>query len=115
MKYPLALGLLSLLLTSAAQAQNPFVVLNAFNAARSVSATRARQQDPQEFTKPVIYENAMFHCKRISGAAGLRRGGAQIMALEHLLADRYAVLLTDTVLIFSPAWEAQYAEALRQV
>jgi hypothetical protein len=37
------------------------------------------------------------------------------VALEQLLANRYAVLLTDTVLILSPAWEARYTEALTQV
>jgi hypothetical protein len=116
MKPLLLLCLLSGLLASAAQAQSPLTVLNAFNAARSASATsRAKQQDPQAYTKPVTYEGELFHCKRTPGAAQLKRGGAQIVALEQLLADRYTVLLADTVLILTPTWETQYAEALKQV
>ena len=116
MKYWLPLGLLAFLLIPCAKAQNPLTVLNAFSAARSMSATaRAKQQDPQEYTRPVVYEGEMFHYKRTPGAAQLRRGGTQIVALEQLLADRYAVLLLDTVLILSPVWEARYAEALTQV
>jgi len=116
MKYLLLVSLLVLLLIPDARAQSPLTVLNTFNAVRSMSATtRAKQQDPQEYTKPVIYEGEMFHYKRTPGAAQLHWGGAQIAALEQLLANRYAVLLTDTVLILSPAWEARYADALTQV
>jgi hypothetical protein len=116
MKQLLLAGLLSLLLVSGAHAQSSLMVLNAFNAARSMSANaRAKQQDPQEYTKPVTYEGEMFHCKRTAGAAQLRKGGFQIVALEQLLAERYAVLLADTVLILSPTWESQYAEAVKQV
>lgn len=116
MKYLLLLGLLAILLIPNARAQGPLTVLSAFNAARSMSATaRAKQQDPQEHTKPVIYEGEMFHCKRSPGASSLRKGGVEIVALEQLLTDRYAVLLKDTVLILSPAWEERYTEALNQV
>jgi hypothetical protein len=101
---------------SEAQAQAALTVLHMFTAARSMSANaRAKQQDPQEYTRPVTYEGELFHCKRTPSAAQLRSGGAQIVALEQLLANRYAVLLTDTVLILSPAWEARYTEALTQV
>jgi hypothetical protein len=103
-------------LASAAHAQAALTVLKMFTAAQSMSAnTRAKQQDPQEYTRPVTYEGELFHCKRTTGAAQLRQGGAQIVALEQLLAGRYAVLLADTVLILSPAWEAHYAEAVTQL
>jgi hypothetical protein len=103
-------------LASEAQAQAALTVLHMFTAARAMSANaRTKQQDPQEYTRPVIYEGEMFHYKRTPNAAQLRSGGAQIVALEQLLANRYAVLLTDTVLILSPAWEARYTEALTQV
>lgn len=116
MKHLLLLGLLVLLLIPNARAQSPLTMLNAFSALSSMSANaRAKQQDPQEYTRPVIYEGEMFHYKRTPGAAQLRWGGAQVVALEQLLADRYAVLLTDTVLILSPAWEVRYQEALTQV
>jgi hypothetical protein len=116
MKHLLLLGLLVLLLIPNARAQSPLTVLNTFSAIRSMSANaRAEQQDPQEYAKPVFYEGEMFHYKRTPSVAQLRRGGAQIVALEQLLANRYAVLLTDTVLILSPAWEARYTEALTQV
>ena len=112
----LLLILLSVLVVTTSQAQNPLTVLNAFSAVRSGSVTaRARQQDPQAYTKPVIYEGEMFHCKRTPGAAQLRKGGTQIVILEQLLADRYSALLADTVGILTPAWEAQYTEALKQV
>jgi hypothetical protein len=103
-------------LASATHAQAALTVLNTFSALRSMSANaRAEQQDPQEYTKPVFYEGDMFHYKRTANAAKLPRGGAQIVVLEQLLANRYAVLLPDTVLILSPAWEARYTEALTQV
>jgi hypothetical protein len=60
-------------------------------------------------------KGSYFNCKRTASAAQLRQGGAQIVALEQLLAGRYAVLLADTVLILSPAWEAHYAEAAKQL
>lgn len=116
MKQLLLLSLFGCLLAPVAQAQNPFVVLNTFSALKSASANaRARQQNPQDYTKPVIYEGEMFHCKRTPGAANLRKGGAQLVALEQLLAGRYAALLADTVGILTPAWETQYADALSQV
>lgn len=116
MRYLLLLSVLASLFIPDARAQSPLTVLNAFNAARSMSATaRAKQQDPQEYTRPVIYEGEMFHYKRTPSVAQLRNGGPQIVALEQLLANRYAMLLADTVLILSPAWEARYTEALTQV
>jgi hypothetical protein len=35
--------------------------------------------------------------------------------LEQLLAERYAVFLADTALIFSPTWKAHFAETIKQV
>ncbi|MVN78106.1 hypothetical protein GO988_17390 [Hymenobacter sp. HMF4947] len=116
MKHLLLLSLLGLTLVPDAQAQGALTVFNAISAARSMSANaRANQQDPQEYTRPVVYEGEMFHYKRTPSAAYLRKGGAQIAVLERLLAERYTVLLADTVLILSPAWEVQYAEATKQV
>lgn len=116
MKRVVVLCSLGLLFAAGARAQGALTVLNAFNAARSMSATaRAKQQDPQEYTKPVSYEGELFHCKRTPGASSLRKGGAEIEALEQLLAGRYAALRQDTVLILSPTWETHYADALTHV
>jgi hypothetical protein len=115
MKHLLLVALL-LGFASAAHAQSALTMFNALSTVRSMSAdARAKQQDPQEYSRPVTYEGKMFHYKRTAHAAQLRQGGAQIVALEQLLAGRYAALLADTVLILSPAWEAHYAEAAKQL
>jgi hypothetical protein len=60
MKYLLLVALL-LDLALEAHAQAALTVLNMFTAARSMSAnTRAKQQDPQEYTRPVTYEGELF-------------------------------------------------------
>jgi hypothetical protein len=60
MKYLLLVALL-LDLALEAHAQAALTVLNMFTAARSMSANaRAKQQDPQEYTRPVTYEGELF-------------------------------------------------------
>jgi hypothetical protein len=77
MKYLLLLGLLTLLIIPDAQAQAALTVLKMFAAARSMSANaRVKQQDPQEYTRPVTYKREMFNCKRTPSATQLRSGGA---------------------------------------
>ncbi|MGI4822476.1 MAG: hypothetical protein ACRYFV_14795 [Janthinobacterium lividum] len=50
-------------LASEAKAQAALTVLKMFTAAQSMSANaRAKQQDPQEYIRPVTYEGELFHC-----------------------------------------------------
>jgi hypothetical protein len=105
-----------------AQAQNP-LVMSLFSAAqarsRAAQASRPfdgmRKQDAQAYTKVVSYEGEQFLYKRCPGVEHLQPGGAQIAQLEQFLDRRYAALLTDTLLVLSPALEAEYATLSKQV
>jgi len=117
-----------LLLYHPAQAQNP-LVMSLFNAAQARSLFNAaqarsqasnpygsvRKQDAQAYTKVVSYEGEQFLYKRCPEAAQLQPGGAQVVQLEQFLERRYAALLTDTLLVLSPALEVEYATLSKQV
>ncbi|MGI4735542.1 MAG: hypothetical protein ACRYG7_10225 [Janthinobacterium lividum] len=120
MKQVVLLLLMALLpLYHPAQAQNP-LVMSLFNAAQARSQASnpygsVRKQDAQAYTKVVSYEGEQFLCKRCPEAAQLQPGGAQVVQLEQFLERRYAALLTDTLLVLSPALEAEYATLSKQV
>ena len=54
-----------LLLCWPVQAQSQLTVYHLLKAPETVSRlAHGRQQDPQEYSKPMVYEGGMFHCKR---------------------------------------------------
>jgi hypothetical protein len=105
-----------------AQAQIPLMMSVMSAVQTQIRASQAnpldagvRKQDAHAYTKIASYEGEQFSYKRCPEVAQLQPGGAQVAQLEQFLDRRYAVLLTDTLLVLSPALEAEYATLSKQV
>ena len=110
----LLLSCLLLMAASSAHAQLAQLVTNGIMLGIRASKNGGQPQDDQLYVKPANYNGQAFTQKRTPAARRPSKGGAQIVALEQLLAARHTALLADaTTPILDDAWETQYAAALQ--